>query len=144
MVDTYNKILVALDGSVEAEKAFDEAVTVALRNQATLILVSIINDVELSVSSYAYSKLFVDEKEKIEHEMVKKVQQATHAGVITVQSIVEVGNPKKYIAHTVPEEAGIDLIVIGATGKGALTRALVGSTTQYVVNHAPCNVLVVK
>jgi len=36
------------------------------------------------------------------------------------------------------------LIVMGATGLNAVERALVGSTTSYVVNHAKCNVLVVK
>lgn len=38
----------------------------------------------------------------------------------------------------------IDLIVMGATGLNAVERVLVGSTTSYVVTHAPCNVLVVK
>ncbi len=38
----------------------------------------------------------------------------------------------------------LDLIVVGSNGKGLLDRMLVGSTTSYVVNHAPCNVMVVK
>ena len=36
MVDTYRNILVAIDGSEKAEKAFLEAITIAKRNQATL------------------------------------------------------------------------------------------------------------
>lgn len=33
MVDTYRNILVAIDGSEKAEKAFLEAITIAKRNQ---------------------------------------------------------------------------------------------------------------
>lgn len=36
------------------------------------------------------------------------------------------------------------LIVVGATSKKTLKRLLVGSVAQYLVNHAPCDVLVVK
>ena len=53
------------------------------------------------------------------------------------------GSPKKEIVDFA-EENDIDLIVMGSTGKGAIDRVLVGSTASYVVNHAPCNVMVVK
>ena len=56
---------------------------------------------------------------------------------------MEVGNPKQIIVKYAADNA-VDLLVIGATGKGAITQSLVGSTTAYVVNHAPCNVLVVR
>jgi nucleotide-binding universal stress UspA family protein len=37
-----------------------------------------------------------------------------------------------------------DLVVVGATGAGALRRALLGSVTEKVVRTAPCSVLVVR
>ena len=36
MLDAYKNILVAIDGSEKAEKAFMEAIAAAKRNQATL------------------------------------------------------------------------------------------------------------
>ncbi len=36
------------------------------------------------------------------------------------------------------------LIVVGHTGSGYVTRALLGSTAENVVRHAPCDVLVVR
>ncbi|MCQ5149684.1 universal stress protein, partial [Coprococcus eutactus] len=55
------------------------------------------------------------------------------------------GNPKLRIVNFAEEEdKNIDLIVIGATGTDMFDRLLVGSTTNYVINHAPCNVIVVK
>ena len=37
-----------------------------------------------------------------------------------------------------------ELIVVGQTGSGYVTRALLGSTAEIVVRHAPCDVLVVR
>jgi nucleotide-binding universal stress UspA family protein len=37
-----------------------------------------------------------------------------------------------------------DLIVISTHGRTGLSRALLGSTTERVVQHAPCPVLVVR
>ena len=39
---------------------------------------------------------------------------------------------------------GADLIVVGHTGSGYVTRALLGSTAENVLRHAPCDVLVVR
>jgi nucleotide-binding universal stress UspA family protein len=39
---------------------------------------------------------------------------------------------------------GADLIVLGHTGSGYVTRALLGSTAENVLRHAPCDVLVVR
>lgn len=143
MNDAYNRILVAFDGSRLAAKAFDEAVRIASSNQASLTLIAIVNDAELATSAFSFSKLFAQEKERAETEMLKKIQAATEAGVGEVQAFVEVGNPKQIIVKYAADNA-VDLLVIGATGKGAITQSLVGSTTAYVVNHAPCNVLVVR
>jgi nucleotide-binding universal stress UspA family protein len=37
-----------------------------------------------------------------------------------------------------------ELIVLGHTGSGYVMRALLGSTAENVVRHAPCDVLVVR
>jgi nucleotide-binding universal stress UspA family protein len=42
------------------------------------------------------------------------------------------------------EKNEIDLIIIGTHGRTGLTRALMGSTAERVVQHASCPVLVVK
>jgi len=42
------------------------------------------------------------------------------------------------------EEQHADLIIVGSHGHRGLRRALLGSTTEAVVRHAPCSVLVVR
>lgn len=55
---------------------------------------------------------------------------------------VEVGSPKKEIARAAQEQ-GVDLLVVGTRGEGALGR-LLGSTTTGVLHSAPCDVLAVR
>ena len=144
MLTAYNKILVAIDGSVQSEKAFKESVEIAKRNHAKLYLTWIINDIELTTSAYSFANLLTEEQEFVEDFMAKKVKEAKELGIEEIETIIEIGSPKRKISVDVPNEYDIDLIIMGSTGKGAITQALVGSTTSYVVNHAPCNVLVVK
>lgn len=52
-----------------------------------------------------------------------------------------------YPADALVEHAtgvGADLLVVGSRGRGALASLLLGSTSHRVVNHAPCDVLVVR
>lgn len=144
MTINYQNILVAVDGSKQSEKAFYEALSIAKQNHASLSIVSIINEVELTHSAYAFSKIYAEEKEAIELEMLKKINDAKEYGIDSIHAVVETGDPRELIGTVIPNKEQIDLIVMGATGKGAIQQALVGSTTSFVVTHAPCNVLVVK
>ena len=138
-MSVYQHILVALDGSDQSEKAFHEAVRIAKEEQATLYLATIINDAEFTTSPFSFEELY-----DLEEMLTEKAKQASEIGVKTVKKIVELGSPKRYLANTISENYAIDLIVLGATGRGAIQRTLIGSTTDYVVNHALCNVLVVR
>ena len=144
MLAAYDKILIAVDGSVQSEKALQEGLEIAKRNDATVYLAWIINDVELTTSAYAFTKLLQDEREYVDDFLTKKIIEAKAFGVENIQPIIDVGSPKRKIAVDIPEEFEINLIILGSTGKGAITQALIGSTTAFVVNHAVCNVLVVK
>lgn len=143
-MDNYKMILVAIDGSKQSEKAFSEGLKLASANDATLVLAWIINEDELAHSAFAYSKILKEEKENVEKEMLKKLHDAEQAGVHKTSSVIEIGDPKEYLANIIPESQNIDLIIMGPTGKGAIRQALVGSTTSFVVNNAECSVLVVR
>lgn len=144
MSKRYQNIMVAVDGSRQSIKAFAEALDLAKDNEAHLFIVSIINKVELTHSAYAFSKIYADEKQRTEVAMLKKINDAKEYGIAEIHAIVETGDSRNLIANVIPGQENIDLIVMGATGKGAIQQALVGSTASYVVSHAPCSVLVVK
>lgn len=56
---------------------------------------------------------------------------------------VERGEPGSTICD-VAEAEGFDVIVVGSHGAGWIKRLVVGSVSSYVVNRAPCPVLVVR
>lgn len=144
MINNYSTVLVAVDGSKNSELALQNAVAIAKEKHASLYLLSVVDENAISHSSYAYSKVLAEEKEAIEKELLKNIYYATEEGLNDVTPIVEIGNPKELIAAVIPANHSIDLIVIGATGKGMIQSNQLGTTTSYVVQHAPCNVLVVK
>lgn len=61
-----------------------------------------------------------------------------------VNAILEYGSPRVQICEELSQKNPTDLIVIGATGRSAVERLFLGSVTEYVVRHAPCDVLVVR
>jgi nucleotide-binding universal stress UspA family protein len=44
----------------------------------------------------------------------------------------------------VAKDEGVELIVMGVQGKGALNRFVFGSTTQHVIREAGCPVLTLR
>ncbi len=61
------------------------------------------------------------------------------ADVLITQAAVE-GHPANALLASVTAS---DLLVVGSRGHGEFARALLGSISQHVVNHAPCPVVVV-
>lgn len=144
MLSNYQRILVAVDGSENSELAFKHAVEVAKRNHASLHILQVINDQAGSYSPFAYGEIIKEEEEAAEKEMDTYLAYAAAQELTEVVPIIRLGNPKTSIAKFVAEQYDIELLIIGATGKGVVNRLLIGSTTSYVVQHAICNVLVVK
>lgn len=160
MLSRYKNILVAIDGSKNAKLAFKQAVEIALEqdevtlyilevvdNQTHFVVPPVLNSQTQIYSPEAvemYQEVIQKEVEWVENEVHELVEEAKRKGVSKAVSVVTTGNHKHAIAHTIPTEKKIDLLIIGATGKGRLKSAVLGTTTSYVVQHAPCNVLVVK
>jgi nucleotide-binding universal stress UspA family protein len=70
------------------------------------------------------------------------VASATGPEPCPIDQVVAFGRPYRGILE-VAAAKGSDLIVVGAHGRGAVGRALFGSTTQQIVRGAACPVLVV-
>lgn len=136
--------MVAVDGSHEAELAFEKGINVALRNNSRLTIAHVIDTRALqSVSTFdaeVYEELQADAKKLMD----EYAQKAKEAGVTNVVTIVEMGNPKTLLATDIPDEQKVDLIMVGATGLNAFERLLVGSSSEYILRHAKVDLLVVR
>ncbi len=59
-------------------------------------------------------------------------------------SVIRSSNTPAVTITRYAKEAGIDLIVMGTHGRGALSHALLGSVAERAVRSAPCPVLTVR
>lgn len=140
----YSQILVAVDGSKEAEWAFKKSVGIAKRNHATLNLVNII-DTRSFAAIEAYDRSIADRAQKFAEDLLNGYKREAEAGgVEKVNIVVDYGSPKTMISRELAERLSADLIICGATGLNAVERFLIGSVSEHIVRSAKCDVLVVR
>ncbi|WP_335872220.1 universal stress protein [Bacillus sp. 2205SS5-2] len=141
---TYKNILVAVDGSREAEWAFKKSIEIAKRNDASLTLIHVI-DTRSFATIEAYDRTIGQRAEKYAQELMDQYKkEATEAGVSKVGALVDYGSPKVIIAKDAKNKVEADLIVCGATGLNAVERFFIGSVSEHITRSATCDVLIVR
>lgn len=144
MTLVYSHILVAVDGSKEAEWAFKKAAGIAKRNQAVLNIAYIVDNRSFGAIE-AYDKTSAQKANVYGNELVAGYKkEAMESGVPEVNGIVEYGVPKTLIPGELAEKHQVDLIICGASGLNATERFLMGSVSERIVRTANCDVLVVR
>ncbi|MFZ5791911.1 MAG: universal stress protein [Pseudomonadota bacterium] len=138
----YRKILVANDGSKGAVAAFSAGLDLAKRLRAELHMISV---EELPRFATTIDET-VEEKQEADHIYSRVTAQARRqakAQQVRFETHVVAGHPVPAILDFMARE-GCDLLVVGYMGHSALYNRLIGSTTDRLVELAPCAVLVVK
>lgn len=144
MTQSYQTILVAVDGSKGAELALHKAIHVAKRNQARLVIAHVI-DTRALHNVVAFDASVYESLEKEAELLLEEYrQEAMNAGLKDVQIRIEFGNPKTILATDIPKETGADLMLLGATGLNAFERLLIGSSSEYILRHATIDLLIVR
>ncbi|MCR6107585.1 universal stress protein [Salipaludibacillus agaradhaerens] len=140
----YDNILVAVDGSDEAKRAFRKALLLAKDHGAKLLLTHIV-DTRTFASVEHYDRTIFSEAEKYARDMLEEYKKlAQNDGLNDVTLILDYGSPKVKIAKEVAKKYEVDLIVTGATGLNAVERFLIGSVSEHITRHAKCDVLIVR
>lgn len=140
----YSRILVAVDGSKEAEWAFKKATAAAARNNATLYLAHVIDNRSFG-SIESYDRSIAERALKSGEELLARYkEEATAHGATDVHTLIEYGSPKTVIPKKLVKELNLDVIVCGATGLNAAERLIMGSVSERIVRTAKCDVLVVR
>lgn len=150
MLTLSKKIIVAIDGSPQSDKAAEEAVRLAsisgqkFKSQLYAVLVL------PSMKTPSFTDFFPDrpatempgwqEKRDRLFYVVEKV--AEEAGV-SLESLVVYGDPAEELM-LMAEEKGCDSIVVGSSGKGRMRRTLLGSVSTKIALHAHCSVYIVR
>jgi EmrB/QacA subfamily drug resistance transporter len=149
-----SKILVAVDGSANGERAAAAAIGFAKHYHAQLEILRVVNTPSgvtptgpraVGANSTILEARYDSAEKEAETYVNSVVDKAKNTGVRDVTGTVlrTTGSPADAIAERAKKE-GADLIVIGSRGLSASSRLLLGSVSEGVVAHSSVKVLVVK
>jgi len=136
----WKNILTPTDFSAPSKQAVATAVRLAEQCGAKITLLHVIH---LPAAHPIEAALNVDSIMAAARESLEEMAREIPAALLQ-EKLVRLepqGTVQGIIA--VARELSIDLIVVATHGHGRLERALLGSTAEKVVRHAPCPVLVV-
>ncbi|MDB4972029.1 MAG: universal stress protein [Myxococcaceae bacterium] len=143
-----SKILVAYDFSDASARALRFAEHLAKKADARLDLVYVMPDVfdgraELSLE---LPSGLPGQDERYMHfikaELERTVSTVLPSTVVPVRCHALRGEPVRRL-EALAQELGSDLICVGATGKGAVARVMLGSISQLLVRTSPTPVVTV-
>jgi nucleotide-binding universal stress UspA family protein len=138
------RILVATDGSREAQLALTTAADLAKSTDSELHVLHV-GEVPLVYhpERHAYRAEYEEHEREARQILEAEVERIDGAGATAAQAHLRMGRADEEIVELAQ---GIDagLIVIGSRGQGRLRRALVGSVSESVVRHAHCPVTIVR
>jgi nucleotide-binding universal stress UspA family protein len=149
MMEMYPIILVAVDGSSHAEKALEASIQMANAFGSKLVIATVyLNPPVMGNLVDPASHMSSDAIKKLSGMLEGYKKQALESGVKEVEtdllstfaSLMSVGA----VLIMEAEKIGCDLIVIGTRGLTGLKRVVLGSTADYVVKNAKCDVHIVR
>jgi len=150
MLTLSKKIIVAIDGSPQSDKAAEEAVRMASLSgqkfKSQLFAVMVLP----SMKTPSFTDFFPDKPETEMPGWQEKrdrifyvVEKAATEADVQVESLVVYGDPAEELM-LMAEEKNCDVIVVGSSGKGRVKRTLLGSVSTKISLHAHCSVYIVR
>ncbi|MEE3453765.1 universal stress protein [Dialister sp.] len=140
------KILVPVDSTKASARAFEYALGLAKLFDAEIHLLYVAPIAGITSSDYTIHMT----KKPDDSSPLKLKGSAVLAGLMQnlpsgarVKSDILMGVPEVMITLTAKDDES-DLIVMGTSGKGAISSMISGSVSYYTIHHVECPVLVVK
>ena len=150
MLNLAKKILVAIDGSPQSDKAAEEAVRLAAGNpsrfRSTIYAMLVLPNTPAPTFADFVPKGPITESsqwEELRQRVFYIIEKDAREMEIPLEVRIAYGDPADELIACARKEE-IDVIVIGSSGKGFLKRNIVGSVSYKVVRNAPCSVYIVK
>lgn len=138
-------VVVGVDGSAASEAAVALAFEEASLRGAELVAVHTWTEYASDVA-YATARQFVMDWDRIEQHQVMLLSEQLSGWQekypdVVVRRIVARDRPVRFLLE---QSAGAQLLVVGSRGHGGFTGMLLGSTSQALVYHATCPLLVAR
>ena len=144
----YKRILVPMDGSETAKRAFDYALSLARESRAELIPLYVIDIPMVAYEAPGFDPSIIRNALLETGEQLKKEASAAmqRDGVKGTPKVVEVDKPGGNVPERILEEARAsrcDLVVMGTHGRRGVQRLMLGSVAERFTRMSCCPVLLV-
>lgn len=144
------KILVAIDGTPQSDKAAEEAIRMAVGNRShfksRVYAMLILPNAPTSTYTDFVPTAPLTESEKwdeLRRRIFYVVEKCALENDVPLEMIVEYGEPGEKLIEFAKREQ-VDVIVIGSSGKGFIQRRIKGSVSHRVASSAHCSVYIVR
>jgi len=135
----YKKILVPLDGSAFAEAALPLALALCAKTKAALHLMTVVEP----IPAFAYEEWESAAREWSEAYLKRVVDRISGSSGPSVTSALHTGHVVEMMLSEV-EARGADLVIMATHGRGALSRAWLGSVADGFMRSATLPVIFVR
>jgi nucleotide-binding universal stress UspA family protein len=149
----YQRILVAIDFSAHADAALKQAVWLARKTGARIVLAHTLRDLRQAVHGTSYQArmdLFSGEGDLFQRELRQKSDTKMRRMIVNMNAMdldikfeTLLGEPFVELTHAVQAE-GYDLVMAGTRGLAAWEQFFVGSTAKRLIRKCPASVWIVK
>ncbi len=141
------KILVAVDGSLHSGKAVSLALDMGKKWNSKVYVLHVIESTlmrDMGLPEFSFFKQPRDDyvEARQDNELVDKVCEQ-FLDPVEVETICASGDPADQILKTA-KKYNVDAIIMGNRGRGAFSRAMMGSVSSKVCNHAETTCIIVK
>ena len=139
-------ILLATDGSEEAQLASTTAADLAEKTDSELHVLTVGPDYplyELPEHPAEFEDVLRENRREAKEMLEQQAKRIEESGVTVKETHLLEGSAAEEIVE-LAEEIGAGLIVMGSRGHGRLRRTLLGSVSDAVVRHAHCPVTIVR
>lgn len=140
----FHNILVAIDGSPDADEALKQAIDLAESEHARLTLFSslVTPPAAAYIGAGGGMAATIAADAEAETEAILRTAVEEIPDHVSVSSVLSSAPVRPALIRQIKDGAH-DLVVMGSRGRGALGSVLLGSVSHYVLHHSPVPVLIV-
>jgi nucleotide-binding universal stress UspA family protein len=140
----FRNILVAVDGSTDADEALAQAIDLAQSEHTRLTLIASVPGLPsaayVGLTGPAFALMQADARSSAEAVLRRARERVPDDLPVTT---ILTDEPIRHALIDQIKRGGHDLIAMGSRGRGGMRAALLGSVSHYVLHHTPIPVLIV-
>jgi len=140
----FSKLLVPIDGSDNSFRALDHAIFLSKKIGAKTTALYIMENLPVVyVQSQRVLKTIISKHQNESKNILYKSEDIGNKNDVKVETVLMKGDATSNIIDF-SKKGNYDTIIMGRRGMGQFKQLVLGSTSNKVLNHSDCTVVIVK